>query len=207
LLEIKRLSAVAGSSLTLLLYDEIQRQKRDIFDVFVADIMRIASLPHVDAAQANERQPLEMTEFMRLMLVRIGTWKEEADVNIGRVLHYMLGTKNRQRIIKTVAHVSGARKVIVVDRRTPVFRRIERALFRKYRTLMVPRPASRRIFLRGREECAYYDGDILLADRHVTRLLDEMTAKFHPGGLRLWVMGWSRFWLTLWRRIVKFFRR
>lgn len=206
LLEINRLAALEGTSLTLLLYDEIRRQKRDIFDVFTSEILQIKPLPHVDAAVANERQPLEMTEFMRLMLLRIGTWKDDADVNIGRVFHYMLGDRTREKIIQKVGAVTKARKVVVARRDLPVFRLEERQLLKKYRAQMVPQPQGRRLFLDGPQECAYYDQQSLEADPAVRQLLDDLAVKFRPGGLRLWVMGWSRYWLTLWRRMVKLVR-
>jgi hypothetical protein len=206
-LEVDSLAKLKNTSLTLLLYDEIVRQKRDIFDVFATEVLQIGLLEHAQDVSANERQPLEMTEFMRLMLVRIGTWRQEAEVNIGRVFHYMLGDRSRERIIRSVGAVEDARRTITISRDRPVFRKVERLLLKKYRSLMVPQPSEGPLFLDGEQLCTYYDGDVLEADPAVKRLLDEFSNKFRPGGLRLWVMGWSRFWLTLWRRIVKFFRR
>ncbi|MDB5523584.1 MAG: hypothetical protein JWM58_1347 [Rhizobium sp.] len=206
LLEIKALSELDGARLSLLLYDEIRRQKRDIFDVFVADLLQIAPLPHAEEAVSNDRQPLEMTEFMRLILIRIGTWKQDADVNIGRVFHYMLGKRKRQQIVEAVAAVNDARRVALIDRNRPIFGRVERELLADYHSVMVPQPSSNRLFLEGAEECPYYDGTVLEADPKVARLLDSVANTFRPGGLHLWVMNWSRFWLSLYRRIVKLLR-
>jgi hypothetical protein len=206
LVEIKALNELPGAKLTILLYDEIRRQKRDIFDVFVTDILGLAALPHSEDARANDRQPLEMTEFMRLVLIRIGSWKEEADVNIGRVFHYMLPKAKEDRIVSAVGAVGGARRMAVIDRRRPIFRKVERELLADYRAQMVPQPDGERLFLDGPEECPYYEGALLEADPAVARLLDDVANTFRPGGLHIWVMNWSRFWLSLYRRIMKVLR-
>jgi hypothetical protein len=206
LVEIKLLREIEGSDLTLLLYDEIRRQQRDIFDVFVEDILKLPALPHSEDARANERQPLEMTEFMRLVLIRIGTWKEEADVNIGRVFHYMLPKAKEDRIVKAVGAVDSARRMAIVDRNRPIFGRVERELLSDYRTILVPQPRGNRLFLDGPAECPYYDGAFLEDDPAVARLLDSVSNTFRPGGLHMWVMNWSRFWLSLYRRVMKLLR-
>ena len=206
LTEIKALQAVEGAKLTILLYDEIRRQKRDIFDVFVKDILNIAPLPHSEDARANEREPIEMTEFMRLVLIRIGSWKEDADVNIGRVFHYMLPRSKEEKIVGSVSAVEGAKRIAVIDREQLIFDKVELKLLKKYRSFMVPQPQGNRLFLDGPEECPYYDGALLEADPAVSRLLDNVANTFRPGGLHIWVMNWSRFWLSLYRRIMKVLR-
>lgn len=207
LIEIKALQDIEGARLSLLLYDEIRRQQRDIFDVFVQDILKLPPLPHSEDARANDRQPIEMTEFMRLVLIRIGSWKEEADVNIGRVFHYMLPRAKEEKIVEAVGKVESARRVSIIDRDQPIFRRVERELLSGYRPLMVPQPEGERLFRDGQEECLYYDTALLEADPAVARLLDNVATTFRPGGLHIWVMNWSRFWLSLYRRIVKLLRR
>jgi hypothetical protein len=207
LAEIKALAGLPGAKLTILLYDEIRRQKRDIFDVFVEDILKLARLPHAVDARSNDRQPIEMTEFMRLVLIRIGNWKQDADVNIGRAFHYMLPKAKEDRIVKAVAAVQSARRIAVIDRSRRIFARVERLLLAGYRPLMTPQPQGRRIFLDGFEECLYYDGAALEADPAVARLLRNVANTFRPGGPHIWVMNWSRFWLSLYRRIMKFVRR
>jgi hypothetical protein len=207
MVEIEALHAFAGSRLTILLYDEIRRLGRDIFDVFVEDILKIHALPHSEDARANDRQPLEMTEFMRLVLVRIGSWKDAADVNIGRVFHYMLPRSKEKKIIAAVGAVESAKRTTEIDRSLPIFQEVQRKLLTGYRPLMVPQPSGDRLFLDGAEPCPYYDGTLLEADPTVSRLLASVCKTFRPGGLHLWVMNWSRFWLSLYRRIRKALRR
>jgi hypothetical protein len=207
LIEIETLHAQPGAKLTILLYDEIRQQKRDIFDVFVEDILKIPPLPHSEDARGNERQPLEMTEFMRLVLIRIGSWKEAADVNIGRVFHYMLPRSKAKKIVTAVAAVEGAKRMASIDRNLPIFADVQRELLASYRPLMVPQPSGERLFLDGPEQCPYYDSAVLEADPAVERLLASVCDTFRPDGLYLWVMNWSRFWLSLYRRIRKALRR
>ena len=207
LAEIKPLAELPDARLTILLYDEIRRQNRDIFDVFVTDILKLAPLPHAEDARSNDRQPIEMTEFMRLVLIRIGNWKEDADVNIGRAFHYMLPKAKEDRIVEAVAAVQSARRSVVIDRKQRIFAKVERLLLAGYRPLMIPQPQGNRIFLDGPQECVYYDGAALEADPAVARLLGSVANTFRPGGPYIWAMNWSRFWLSLYRRIVKLLRR
>jgi hypothetical protein len=72
---------------------------------------------------------------------------------------------------------------------------------------MIPQPQGNRIFLDGPEECVYYDSEVLEADPVVARLLGSVANTFRPGGPYIWAMNWSRFWLSLYRRIVKLLRR
>lgn len=207
LVEIEVLNAQPGATLSILLYDEIRQQKRDIFDVFVEDILRMPALPHSEEARGNERQPLEMTEFMRMVLIRIGSWREAADVNIGRVFHYMLPRRKEEKIVKAVGAVESARRMAMIDRNLPIFADVQRQLLAGYRPLMVPQPSGERLFLDGPEQCPYYDTATLEADPAVAHLLRSVCNTFRPGGLHLWVMNWSRFWLSLYRRIRKSLRR
>jgi hypothetical protein len=208
LLEIDALAELQDATLTLLLYDEIRRQNRDIFDVFVENVLKIPPLPHAQDVSANERQPLEMTEFMRLVQLRLRALDDRTpEASIGLAFRFMMPTRTQEKIVRTVAAVGDARKTIAIKRNLSLFRQTERVLLEKYRPLMVPQPAGKRLFLDGALECAYYDAAVLENDPGVKRLLDDISNKFRPGGLRLWVMGWSRFWLALWRRIAKFLRR
>jgi hypothetical protein len=207
LMELDTLAELDGVKLHVLLYDEIRRQQRDIFDVFVGDILKIQPLPHSEDAVANDRQPLEMTEFMRLILLRIENWRENVDVNIGRVFHYMLGKSKRRMILAAVGAVESAKRVAVIDRGRLIFAKVEGELLAKYRDRMIPQPKEEKLFLSGPEECPYYDGEVLRADPAVARLLDNVARTFRPDGWYIWVMNWSRFWLSLYRRIMKFLRR
>jgi hypothetical protein len=204
--EIAPLAEMKDMRLSILLYDEIRREGRDIFDVFVSDILKIAPLPHSEDARANDRQPIEMTEFMRLVLIRIGRWRDGADVNIGRVFHYMMPRSKEEKIVAAVGAVDAARRSLSIDRSRSVFRKVESELLADYRPLMVPAPQGDRLFLDGPELCVYYDGATLEADPAVARLITGVCRTFRPGGLHLWVMNWSRFWLSLYRRIMKVLR-
>jgi hypothetical protein len=206
LLEIDAISGVSDADLTILLYDEIVRRKLDIFDVFVTEILKLPPLPHATGARANDRQPLEMTEFMRLVLIRVGSWRHGADVNIGRVFDYMLGRARNRQIIAAVGAVTGASRRMTVDRGNDIFDDVQRRLTTDYRNRLVPQPLSDRLFAEGAEEFRYYDQDDLLADPAVARLLDDVAVKFRSGGTRIRLVNHARSWLSAYRRALKFFR-
>ena len=206
LAELQRLSRVKGAELTVLLYDEIRRQDSDIFDVFTRQVLGTGQLPHVEADGANEREPLEMTEFMRLMLVRMGRWKGKERVNIGRVFKHMLTGGAKKEIIDAVGAVKAALCTITIDRDDRKLAAIERRIVKLFSDRMIP-PPREKIFLTGQAAFDYYDGDVLAADPKVKALLDDLTRKFRPGGLRMRVANAARSSLMGWRRLINRFRR
>jgi hypothetical protein len=203
--DIEKFAGVENSSLTVLLYDEIIRQDRDIFDVFCEDILDVGRLPHDDAGTANDREPLEMTEFMRAMLVRMGRWQGGERVNVGRVFKHMLLGSTRKEIVGAVGAVPQARRTMVVSRDDEALARMERRLLKRYADAMVPAPGAR-LFLDGPANCDYYDDKVLETDPKVKALLDDLTRKFRPGGFRMRVAGAARTGLLSWRRLVNRFR-
>jgi hypothetical protein len=203
--ELQRFSRVKGAQLTVLLYDEIRRQNRDIFDVFTRDVLGTGPLQRVEADSANQREPLEMTEFMRAMLVRMGRWKGKERVNIGRVFKHMLLGSTKDDIVAAVAAVTAARNTIEIDRDDERLADIERQLRRKFADRMIP-PPGEKLFLDGKASYAWYDDTVLAADPRVKALLDDLTNKFRPGGLRMTIANLARSSLMTWRRLVNRFR-
>lgn len=203
--DIEKFAAVEDSTLTVLLYDEIRRQGRDIFDVFCEDVLSVEKLPHDDAGSANDREPLEMTEFMRAMLVRMGRWRGDERVNVGRVFKHLLLDSTRKDIVAAVAAVPQARRTMTVPRDGEALIKMERKLIGKYASAMVPAPGAR-LFLEQPANCDYYDEKVLESDPKVKALLDELTRKFRPGGLRMRIAGAARATLLGWRRLTNRFR-
>jgi len=202
LADLQKYREIENASLRILLYDEIARQGRDIFDVLTEDVLAIGRLPHVEADSANEREPLEMTEFMRTMLVRMGRWKGKERVNIGRVFKHMLTGATRSAIIKAVAEAPEARRMTTIDRS---HLKMERKILKNFSAFMVP-PPGEKLFLEGEATFDYYDDNVLAADPRVKALLDDLTNKFRPGGFRMTVANLARSWLMGWRRLVNRFR-
>jgi hypothetical protein len=204
LVELDVLAALPEIELSVLAYDEIRRQKRDIFDVFVSDVLDLAALPHVEENGAvNDRLPIELAEFMRLMLIRAGRWRDHSDVNIGRVFQYMLTDATRQEIVRAVTAVTSARRESVIVRDQPTLRKIERLVLKSQRGRMIPSFEGERLFLDGEQTCIYYDEQVLMQDPAVAELLERLSHAFRPGSVRLWLVNRSRAGLTFYRRIVK----
>ena len=162
-------------------------------------------MPHDDAGTANDREPLEMTEFMRAMVLRMGRWRGDDRVNVGRVFKHMLLESTRHDIAAAVGAVPQARRTMVVARDSEALVKMERRLLKRYASLMVPAP-GRKLFLEGPANCDYYDEKALEADPKVRALLDDLTRKFQPGGLRMRMAGAARASLMVWRRLANRFR-
>lgn len=203
--DIEKFARVDNAELTLLLYDEIRRQGRDIFDVFCEDVLAVGRLPHDMSGDTNARETLEMTEFMRAMLVRMGRWKSDDRVNVGRVFKHMLLGSTRDQIVAAVAAMPTARRTVVLQRDDEALLAMERKLLSKFRSSMVPAPGEK-LFIEGAASLDYYDDKALSADPGVAALLDDLTDKFRPGGLRMRLAGAARWLLMTWRRVANRFR-
>ncbi|MGV3548298.1 hypothetical protein [Rhizobium sp.] len=203
--DIDKFAAVENSNLTVLLYDEIKRQKRDIFDVFCEDVLQVGTLPHDDAGSANDREPLEMTEFMRAMVLRMGRWRSDDRVNVGRVFKHMLLDATKKDIVAAVAAVPQARRTLVVPRDDAALITMERKLLKRHAGIMVPPPGPK-LFLEGPANCDYYDEKVLEMDPRVKALLDDLTKKFRPGGLRMRLAAMGQTSVLAWRRLLNRFR-
>jgi hypothetical protein len=156
-----------------------------------------------EAATTNERMPLELAEFMRLMLIRAGNWRSFSDVNIGRMFQHFLNEDVRREIIGVVDAVPEARGSIRLQRRHPVFRKIEKTLLARHRDVMVPQPLEDRLFLDGVQVCDFYKDKLLLADPSVSALLDRASHMFRPNGARVRIANAARRLLIRWRRLRK----
>lgn len=204
--ELRRYRRLPRTRLTVLAYDEIRRQNRDIFDVFQAEILHIDGLEKIETGSANERQPIEMTEFMRMLVIRTGRWKGRERVNVGRAFQYLLTEGARNRILEAMQGASEARRTIVVERDQPALHVIERKLLKAYRDRMIPAPAGETLFLTGPEIFVYYDEAALEANPAVGQLLDEMQQRFRPDGPLIRLAEWAQAGLQRWRRFLKLFR-
>lgn len=203
--DIDKFAGVENSTLTVLLYDEIRRQDRDIFDVFCEDVLGVGRLPHDESGDANDRQPLEMTEFMRAMVLRAGRWKGGDRVNVGQIFKHMVGDATRQEIVSAVSAVPEARRSATVARNDEALLKMERRLLKKYGPLMVPVPGEK-LFLEGPATFDYYDVGALEKDDRVRRLLDDLSRKFRPSGIRMRFANTARGALSAWRRLANRFR-
>jgi hypothetical protein len=203
--EIEKFAGVENSTLTVLLYDEIRRQDRDIFDVFCEGVLGIGPLLHDTSVDANDRQPLEMTEFMRAMVLRAGRWKGGDRVNIGQIFKHMVGDATREQIVAAVTAVPQARRSTTIARDNDALVKMERRLLKKYAPLMVPSPGTK-LFLEGAATFDYYDAETLEKDPTVRGLLDDLSRKFRPSGLRMRFANAARGALMTWRRLTNRFR-
>jgi len=203
--DIEKFAGVENSTLTVLLYDKIRRQDRDIFDVFCEGVLGIGRLPHEASVDANDRQPLEMTEFMRAMVLRAGRWKGGDRVNIGQIFKHMVGDATREQIVAAVTAVPQARRSTTIARDNDALVKMERRLLKKYAPLMVPSPGDK-LFLEGAATFDYYDAETLEKDPTVRGLLDDLSRKFRPSGLRMRFANAARGALTTWRRLTNRFR-
>lgn len=204
--EIARFASIADNGLTILAYDEIRRSNHDIFDLFCTDVLGIDVLPHAESSAVNEREPVELTEFMRLVMKHHDRWSRKGNVKIGTLFRFMMTEGKKQQIIDTVAAVASARRILRVERNTPQLQAIEAHILQEFGDCLVPRTLHEHLFLRETAAFDYYDEEALLAVPAVAKLVEDMAASLGPGSLRMFIVDWSRFWMITGRRVLNFFR-
>jgi hypothetical protein len=117
----------------------------------------------------------------------------------------MLLGSTRRDILAAVTAVPQARRTMTVPRDDEMLLKMERKLLKRHASSMVPAPGAK-LFLEGPAHCDYYDEKALEADPRVKALLDDLTRKFRPGGIRMRVAGAARTALLSWRRLANRFR-
>jgi hypothetical protein len=184
---LKRLTGLrqaASGHLVLLAYDEIRRRGEDIHDVFMREVFAIEGLPlHADAA-ANLREPLELTEFMRLVNRRVTRCKGSDVPNIGRAMRHLVTAGERQAAIDAVAGVPAARQTLRMPRKRTGHARLEGRIIAAFGPLIRPQPTGP-LFLRGPEILNHYDAGLLEQDRLVCAVLDRVGSALAPNSLRM----------------------
>ena len=175
-----------GLPYSFLLYDEIVRRKLDIFSVFCEEILGVSGLEPQRKADANERLPIEMTEFIRLLSARSPHLTGGEALNIGESVRYLLSEEERRTIVETVrTDGAAARRTIAVSRETPELLALEERLLRALSAQMRPLPKGDRIFRSEPDSWTYYDGAALAATPAVAELLEFAARKTAPDALRL----------------------
>lgn len=178
LVVLDKLKDLEATRLHVLLYEEIVRRKLDIFELFVREILGIDDLPPRALARANERNEIEMTEFVRALV----TMTNERDRVHGRTLRQtfmsLTSEAERDEIVRTVREkAAGARRELVISREEPALIGIERRLRRRYAPVMLPPAGEEPIFQRGLARLAHYDETALVSVPEVKALLDDMAKR------------------------------
>jgi hypothetical protein len=178
LVVLDKLRDLDATRLHVLLYEEISRGKLDIFDLVMKQVLGIGDLPPRKLGRANERNEIEMTEFIRVLV----KMTNERDRVHGRTLRQSFMTLSseaeRDEIVRTVrAKAESAKRELVLSRDEPALLGIERRLRKRYAAAMIPPAGKDPIFQRGIAHLAHYDEDALRAVPEVKALLDEMASR------------------------------
>ena len=193
-----------GLPYSFLLYDEIARRQLDIFSVFCEEILGVSGLKPVKGADANERLPIEMTEFIRLLSARSPHIEGGETLHIGESVRYLLSAEERRMIVETVrTDGAAARRTLEISRQSREALALEERLLVKLRPQMRPLPQRDRIFKSEAETWTYYDGAALAATPAVAELLELAARRTAADTLRLRVANGAKRLLQHGRRLRK----
>ncbi|HVK90536.1 MAG TPA: hypothetical protein VM468_03860 [Mycoplana sp.] len=205
--EITPVLSLPGVDYKVLLFEEIRRRKLDIYSYFLQTALDIHDLKPT-RPPTNERLPIELTEFIRLLSKESGfpTGKSNSRkaLHIGQVMRYLFSPEEKARIVETmVSHGAPARRSLALPRQSASFRTVEKRLLSMLREHMHPRPDGDRIFTDGTATFTYYDDDELRKIPAVQDLLQSALRKTRKTYPPLAALNMGKRLLVKWRSIRK----
>lgn len=205
LVEIQPVFGAANVDYTVLLYDELRRREQDLYVFFLQEILGLGDLtPPVPTA--NERLPIEMTEFIRLLSIESGyhRGREQRDaLNIGNVMRFVFTEADKARIVETMQrHGAPAKHALEISRTTPEYLALQERLVRLLGAHMRPPPGPQ-LFSHETVRWTHYDAAELRAIPQVRAVLAKAVHKARPGSPRLVLANFVKRLLLRWRVLRK----
>ena len=178
LVEIEPLVKKTSADLTILLYDEMRRRKLDIYTVFMETVLGIGDLPPAERPSSNERLPIEMTEFIRLLSVENEGFGGRGRLHMGDAVRYFFSPEEKAEILRVMELAAPrARRVEEISRESPEFLAVESRLVERLGTYMYPLPDDGRLFSRDPARWVHYDQAELRAVPEVAAVLTKARRK------------------------------
>jgi hypothetical protein len=192
---------------TVLLYDELRRQNRDIYAFFLEAVLGIEDLPPPPNQSSNERLPIEMTEFIRLLSLESGyrRGREQRGVlNIGSVIKFVFKDRQRQEIVETMDRFGApARRTIEILRTTPEYLGLQEKMVALLGANMLPPPPADGLFSREPTRWAHYDAAVLKEIPEVQGALAKAMHKLRPNNPVLAAANFGKRLVRQWRTLRK----
>ncbi|WP_020181458.1 hypothetical protein [Methylopila sp. M107] len=170
---------------TILLYDEIERRKLDIYATFAAEALGLPDARPIGGV-ANPRHSLEMTEFLRLLTTTGAYSGVDRPADVGDIVRLLFSPEERAEIERTIReHGAPALRTIGIARDTAFYEELETRLREAAEPHFRPRPAGGRLFGSAPETWSHYDAAELMRIPEIAALVTRAAARLKPGGLRV----------------------
>lgn len=178
LVEIEPLVRNTTADLTILLYDELRRRKLDIYSVFMEEVLGIRDLPPAERPSSNERLPIEMTEFIRLLSVENEAFGGRGRLHMGDAIRYLFSAEEKAEVLRVMAVAAPtARRIEEIPRENRDFVAVENRLVEKLGSRMYPPPEDGRLFSREPARWVHYDQAELRKVPDVAAFLEKARRK------------------------------
>lgn len=205
--EIRPVATLPGVDYKVLLYEGIRRDKLDIYSYFLQTALGIHDM-QATKPSTNERLPIELTEFIRLLAKEssfpTGKANSRRAVHIGVVMRFLFTSEEKARIIETMSTAGApARRTLSLPRKSRNFRTVERRLMTVLGERMHPRPSSKSLFGSGTATFTYYDDEALRAIPEVQAILQASLKKTKKNYPPLAALNMGKRLLVRWRKIRK----
>ncbi|HVV92000.1 MAG TPA: hypothetical protein VHD15_01150 [Hyphomicrobiales bacterium] len=207
LTELRPLLARADATCTVLRYDALRDMGRDLFVHFLDAVLGLGGIAPARRS-ANERLPVELTEFLRLLAIESGHAKGDRRraVDPGFVLSHLFRSGEKQAIVAAMQGAAGARRTLEVARATPQSLAVEARLIARAGRLMSPPPSDGTLFSREPVRWTYYDAAALKESPEVAVLLAAALRRSRPTNPAVIAANLGKRTLIGWRMVRKRFR-
>jgi hypothetical protein len=139
-------------------FEQIRRDRRDIFSAFCSDILKVDGLtPAVDTAR-NERQPPEIYDYLRILSKAGGAEVGPRDILFWRRFLRSHDQADIAHIAETVRRVGGESRVVLrFERAAPWFGGLDERVGKALDGMIWPSPLRRPLFDGPDVEAVSYD--------------------------------------------------
>jgi hypothetical protein len=173
-IDLSRYLKIENVRLHVVLFDELKRTKRDIFEYVAIEVLNIAGVTVQSTRRANQSYPVELTEFLRMLTARKAQGTRQIGSDLRNAFLATSTAEERHDISNAVyARAPDAMRAINVPRQSNYMRTLERQLRRRFSACFAPAEPQGSLFGEEPALLRYYDEHQLLRDPEIVDLLDE----------------------------------
>ncbi len=178
-----------GARVTLLLYDEIVKQKLDIFSVFLERALGVTGIVPATQDARNQRFPIELTEFMRALAPLANPVADKTKIQFGSAIDHLLTEGFKQQVVDVIrSKAPESRRELEVQRAGSGLISIEKLILREAGHLLFPQPPQAgRLFEKEQASWVHYDAEALRQNPDVRKLMDQALRRVGSGST--WLRG------------------
>ena len=162
----------------VIMFERIRQLELDIFETLLSSVMGVVNIDAKKLARANERYPIELTEFLRHLTLRKANGQRCIGSSLRHAFIKCTTAEKRHGIAEAVNTFSStAKRAIRIPRDTVLMRTLERQVRNELSGNVTPELDEESIFLKEVAVLDYYDELALHNEPVMAAMLDHYANK------------------------------